>query len=981
MSTRRRPLCWLLPLLLACLFWPRQARAGDPYLLWYTLESPHFRVHFHGGLERVAQKAANVAETAYARLVPELGLTPRVRTEIVLTDTVEAANGFASTLPYPVVTLYVSAPDDMSALGDYDDWLTELVTHEFAHILHLSHVSGVPGLVNRVLGPTLVPNQQQPNWIIEGLAVAMETEHTTGGRLRGSQFEMFLRADVLAGKFARLDEISHLPRRWPGGTLWYLYGSKFVGWIASIYGPEIFASVAADYGAQVVPYGVNRAIRRATGRTYSELYAAWQLDVERQYRAEKARVEARGLREGRRLTRNGWDASGPRFVPAACSREPSLVYVKHDADEPGGVYSVALGAKPGDAGELLARSSGRTALFGPDCSLYFDSFAPSGRSYLFSDLFRLAPGERSPSGHEKNRQRLTLGQRARDLDVSADSRHVAYVTNDRGTSTLRIARLTPNHRLEGERTLVRSAEFEQAFTPRFSPDGTRVAYGTWTAGGYRDIRVVDLATGRFFELWHDRAVDQQPTFSPDGKTLYFTSDRSGIANVYAYDLATGALAQVTNVLTGAYMPAISPDGKTLVYLGYDSEGWDLHALPLVPARFLPAEPPAFERHEPASVATRQYPVHEYRALSTLAPRSWTFSLGTGTFGNALTLSTSGSDAIGRHAYLASVTLEDRHVAPLGAIDYAYSRLPFAFRASLFRSAAPRLDYRTGDEPRRVVEHQTGATTGVAFPVPGEFDVQNVSLSYTLAHWDHERPLGPRLDPYSPLPYEPQRGFIGLVRLGYDLSNASATPGAISLERGFRLAIAADLADPAWGSESTLTAFSGAVAAYVPLPFLRHHVLALGLSGASATGSYTRSGYYSTGGFADTPPLDTLTSGIRQTGFVLRGYEPGQFAGTNFALFNAEYRFPIAYVDRGLSTLPGFLRTLSGTLFFDWGGTYDVLDLERPYDAFHVGVGGELWIDFLLEYVTGGELRLGLAKGLDSEARKNLQVYFVAASSF
>ena len=155
---------------------------------------------------------------------------------------------------------------------------------------------------------------------------------------------------------------------------------------------------------------------------------------------------------------------------------------------------------------------------------------------------------------------------------------------------------------------------------------------------------------------------------------------------------------------------------------------------------------------------------------------------------------------------------------------------------------------------------------------------------------------------------------------------------------------------------------------------------VGLSGASATGSYTRSGYYSTGGFADTPPLDTLTSGIRQTGFVLRGYEPGQFAGTNFALFNAEYRFPIAYVDRGLSTLPGFLRTLSGTLFLDWGGTYDVLDLERPYDAFHVGVGGELWIDFLLEYVTGGELRLGVAKGLDSEARKRLQVYFVAASS-
>lgn len=971
----------LLPFLIACWFWAREARAGDPYVRWYTLESPHFRVHFHAGLERVAQKAANVAETAYARLVPELGLTPRERTEVVVTDTPEAANGFAQTRPYPVVTLFVSAPDDMSALGDYDDWLTELVTHEFTHILHLSQVSGVPDLVNRVLGPTLVPNQQQPNWIIEGLAVAMESEHTTGGRLRATQFEMFLRTDVLSGNFRRLDEISHLPRRWPGGTLWYLYGSKFVAWIASIYGPEVFASVAADYGAQVFPYGVNRAIRRATGRTYSELYAAWQLDLERKYRAERANVEARGLREGRRLTANGWEASGPRFVPAACSREPRLVYVKNDADEPGGVYALPLDAKPGDAGELLARSSGRSTTFGPDCSLYFDSFAPSRRQYLFSDLFRLAPGVRSTSGNEKNRERLTLGQRARDLDVSPDGRHVAYVTNDRGTSTLRIADSTADHRLENARALVRSGEFEQAFTPRFSPDGTRVAYSTWTAGGFRDIRVVEVATGRFFELWRDRAIDQQPAFSPDGKTLYFTSDRSGIANVYAYTLATGALAQVTNVLSGAYMPTVSPDGKTLVYVGYGSDGWDLYALPLDPARFLAAAPPATERAEPDSLTVVPYPVHEYRALATLAPRAWTFSFGTGTFGNALTLSTSGTDAISRHAYVAALTLEQHHLEPLGAIDYGYYELPFAFRASLFRSAAPRFDYRVGDEPRRVVEHQTGATTGVAFNVPGEFDVQNVALSYTLARWEHDRPLGADLDPYALLPYEPQRGYIGLVRLGYDLTNASATANAISLERGFRLAFAADFADPAWGSESTLTAFSSVAAAYLQMPYLRHHVLALALSGASAAGSYTRSGYYTTGGFADTPPLDTLTSGIRQTGFVLRGYEPGQFVGSNFALFNAEYRFPIAYIDRGLDTLPGFLRTLSGNLFLDWGGAYDVLDLERPYDAFQVGVGGELWIDFLLEYAAVGELRLGLAKGLASEAQKSWQAYFVAAASF
>ena len=36
----------------------KPAHAGDPYLRWYTIETPHFRVHFHGGLEDLAQRTA-----------------------------------------------------------------------------------------------------------------------------------------------------------------------------------------------------------------------------------------------------------------------------------------------------------------------------------------------------------------------------------------------------------------------------------------------------------------------------------------------------------------------------------------------------------------------------------------------------------------------------------------------------------------------------------------------------------------------------------------------------------------------------------------------------------------------------------------------------------------------------------------------------------------------------------------------------------
>ena len=184
------------------------------------------------------------------------------------------------------------------------------------------------------------------------------------------------------------------------------------------------------------------------------------------------------------------------------------------------------------------------------------------------------------------------------------------------------------------------------------------------------------------------------------------------------------------------------------------------------------------------------------------------------------------------------------------------------------------------------------------------------------------------------------------------------------------------------STDTLTAFAGEFAAYVPMPWLRHHVLALGLSGAVAMGTYAaRSSVYYTGGFVDETGFDSFASGIRQGGFVLRGYEPGQFSGTTFNLANLEYRFPISYVDRGLSTLPVFMRALTGVLFVDYGGAYDQMNLSNPLDVYHLGAGAELWVHLVIAYGAFVDVRLGFAKGFDEEAPEGVQTYFVFASGF
>ena len=49
-------------------------------------------------------------------------------------DDTDSANGSATAVPFPRISLNVTAPDSMSVLGNYDDWLDILVTHEFVHI-------------------------------------------------------------------------------------------------------------------------------------------------------------------------------------------------------------------------------------------------------------------------------------------------------------------------------------------------------------------------------------------------------------------------------------------------------------------------------------------------------------------------------------------------------------------------------------------------------------------------------------------------------------------------------------------------------------------------------------------------------------------------------------------------------------------------------------------------------------------------------
>ena len=67
------------------------------------------------------------------------------------------------------------------------------------------------------------------------------------------------------------------------------------------------------------------------------------------------------------------------------------------------------------------------------------------------------------------------------------------------------------------------------------------------------------------QLTSDAADDAHPTFSPDGKSVAFASNRSGVWKLYLTDLSGTTTTQLTQGGSQDIHPSFSPDGKWLAY--------------------------------------------------------------------------------------------------------------------------------------------------------------------------------------------------------------------------------------------------------------------------------------------------------------------------------------------------------------------------------------------------------------------------------
>src|SRR5665213_1208298 len=114
-----------------------------------------------------------------------------------------------------------------------------------------------------------------------------------------------------------------------------------------------------------------------------------------------------------------------------------------------------------------------------------------------------------------------------------------------------------------ERPLTQSASLD--YNPSWSPLGDWIVFTSERAGSADLFRIHPDGTGLDC-LTENPAYDDQAAFSPDGKQVVFVSTRAaGKANIWLLDIASRKATPLTSGDGGDFRPSWSPDGKCIAF--------------------------------------------------------------------------------------------------------------------------------------------------------------------------------------------------------------------------------------------------------------------------------------------------------------------------------------------------------------------------------------------------------------------------------
>ncbi|MFQ5677261.1 MAG: hypothetical protein ACE5G1_15315, partial [bacterium] len=174
--------------------------------------------------------------------------------------------------------------------------------------------------------------------------------------------------------------------------------------------------------------------------------------------------------------------------------------------------------------------------------------------------------------NRKKTSRVTRALRAHSPDWSPDATKLVCVVARDGTKNVGVFDLEKNDFHE----LTSFQNGEQVYHPRWSPDGKTILFAMSETNG-QDLYLLDVTTKKRTPFLQDPFDARDAVFSPDGRKVCFSWDKTGIFNLYSKDRVTGEIEQLTNVVGGAFMPSVNANGG-FVFSNFTADGYKISLL-------------------------------------------------------------------------------------------------------------------------------------------------------------------------------------------------------------------------------------------------------------------------------------------------------------------------------------------------------------------------------------------------------------------
>ncbi len=595
---------------------------NHPELYWQSIETEHFVVHYHQGARRTANLVAKIAEEVYPHITGLYQYHPKEKTEFIIRDTDDYSNGGAYFYDNKVE---IWAQNMDYILRGTHNWLRDVVTHEYTHIISLRkalkfgpHVPAgwfqvfgyeserrkdvIRGFPN-VLVSYPISGITIPVWFAEGTAQFQSNSKRFD--YRDSHREMILRDRVVTGKLLDLKQMSVFGKNSIGNESSYNQGYAFVIFLAKTFGDSVLRDLAKQ-ASSPLSLDFNSVIKNVTGLPADSVYRMWKRYLQDTYSTRLAVIREH-LKMGKPLQEEGIGNIHPVYSPDG----EQVAYLESTSDYLSINALVVKNLKTGK----------KRAITGPVSSSL--SWSPDGRYLAYAKQTQLQPNGSSYNDiylydlKKRKEFRITRALRANNPDWSHDGKRLVFVVQSDGVTNLFVLSLDErvylkdkkrwhtryydleNHRLvekipkekkkhwrryyrkvafwgKAIRQITHLTDGRQIYHPRWSPDDSYIVFDT-SIKFCRDIARVPADGGDIRFILNEPYDERYPTFDPRSGELYFASDRTGIFNIYSYDFQTGEIRPHTNVIGGAFMPSLNPKGD-LVYSLYRNQGYRIYRI-------------------------------------------------------------------------------------------------------------------------------------------------------------------------------------------------------------------------------------------------------------------------------------------------------------------------------------------------------------------------------------------------------------------